>query len=303
MTRVLAALFVVAACTVFTLAEEEKPPVRFPFGPGQTNVPFELVPQDGKTAWKVSGKGNVRVEDLVGGLASAQGLRVSYSMAAAGRLRDSLPYVGPDVGVVIPHAELTEFASDLLSSAGLTIVGASTGKARVVRIEEAAGHALYVTEPELEKLPAGEWVMVRGAPRYASVETIAMVAQARTRADGGVQLRVETGAFVVTGMAGPVRTMLRLIRDADVPGAGDDGKLVRVYDLPGSAKAADAVLVIRALFDDPGQSVHNIEKNVVIQAKGASRVNAAALPANNRVVVRATGADHALVQAVIDAMK
>ncbi len=303
MTRLVAALLAVALCTVFTLAEEEKPPVRFPFGPSQTTLPFEVVQQDGKTAWKIVGKGSVRVEDLVGGLSTANALRVSYSQYASSRLRENLPYVGPDAGVVIPSAELADYSSELLSAAGLTLVGASTGKARVVSTSEAPAYALYVAESDLEKLAASEWVVVRGAPKYASMDVISMVAQSRRRADGSVSFSAQAGSFIITGMAGEIRTMLRLMRDLDQPGAGSEGKLVRVYDIPASVKAADAALVIRALFEEPGQTIQNVEKNIVIMTNRRSDLNVTALPANNRIVVRATAGDHALVQSTIDSMK
>lgn len=303
MSRILAALFVVAACTVFTLAEEEKPPVRFPFGPGTTTLPFDIVQQDGKTAWKVTGKGSLRVEDLIGGLASAHSLRVTYSQRAAGKLKENVPYVGPDGGVVIGNTELADYASDLLASTGLTIVGASTGKARVLETSEAPTYALYVSEAELEKLPATEWAMVRGMPRFASVATIAMVAQARARGDGAVTMRVEDSGYVIIGMAGQVRVMLRLIRDADVAGAGADGKLVRVYDVPAAIKADAAASIIESLFEESSQSVHNVEKNIVIQTRNSQRVNVRALPTNNRIIVRATAGDQSLVQGAIEAMK
>lgn len=303
MTRVLAALLVVAACTALTLAEEEKPPVRFPFGPAQTSLPFEVIQQDGKAAWRVAGKGTLRIEDLVGGLASARNLRVTYSQQAAGRIKESVPYVGPDAGIVVPNAELADYASDLLASAGLAIVGASTGKARVVKTDEAPAIALYVNEIELPELPASEWVTVRGTLRLASIDTVSVLAQTRARGEGGLTVRTESSNFLLTGPAGQVLVMLRMIREADTASAGSDGKLVRVYELPASVKNADAVLVIRALFDEGGQSIHNVEKNIVIQANRGNAVNVAALPPNNRIVVRASTSDHALVQAAINAMK
>lgn len=303
MTRIVAALLAVSLCAVFTLAEEEKPPVRFPFGPGQTSLPFEVTQQDGKTVWKIVGKGSVRVEDLIGGLSTANNLRVTYSQVASTRVRENLPYVGPDAGVIIPNTELADYSSELLSAAGLTLVGASTGKARVVATAEAPGYALYVTEAEVEKLPASEWVVLRGAPRYASIDVISMVAQSRRRSDGAVSFSAQAGSFVVTGMAGEIRTLLRLVRDLDQPGAGSEGKLVRVYDVPAPVKANDAASVIRALFEEPGQSVQNVEKNIVIMTNRRSDVNVTALPTNNRILVRATAGDHALVQSAIDSMK
>lgn len=303
MSRILAALFVVAACTVFTLAEEEKPPVRFPFGPGTTTLPFDIVQQDGKTAWKVTGKGTLRVEDLVGGLASARNLRATYSQQAAGRVKENVPYVGPDAGIVVPNAELADYASELLASAGLTIVGASTGKARVVKTDEAPAIALYVSEIELMELPASEWVTMHGTLRLASMEVVSMLAQSRTRGEGGLTVRMESGSYLLTGPAGQVRVLLGMIREADSASTGSDGKLVRVYELHESVKAADAVLVIRALFDEGGQSIHNVEKNIVIQANRGNAVNVAALPPKNRIVVRASTSDHALVALAIHSMK
>lgn len=303
MTRVLAALIVIAACTVFTLAEEEKPPVRFPFGPAQTTLPFEVIQQDGKTAWKVTGKGSLRMEDLIGGLASARNLRVTYSQQAAARVKENVPYVGPDSGIVVPNAELADYASELMASAGLTIVGASTGKARVVKTDEAPAIALYVNEIELPELPASEWVTVRGTLRLASIDTVIVLAQTRARGEGGLTVRTESSNFVITGPAGQVLVMLRMIRESDSASAGSDGKLVRVYELHESVKAADAVLVIRALFDEGGQSIHNVEKNIVIQANRGNAVNVAVLPPKNRIVVRASTADHALVALAVNGMK
>ncbi|MBX3473805.1 MAG: hypothetical protein KF754_05440 [Planctomycetes bacterium] len=303
MTRVLAALIVIAACTVFTLAEEEKPPVRFPFGPAQTSLPFEVIQQDGKTAWKVTGKGSLRIEDLIGGLASARNLRVTFSQQAAGRVKENVPYVGPDSGIVVPNAELADYASELMASAGLTIVGASTGKARVVKTDEAPAIALYVNEIELPELPASEWVTVRGTLRLASIDTVIVLAQSRARGEGGLTVRTESSNFVLTGPAGQVLVMLRMIRESDSASAGSDGKLVRVYELHESVKAADAVLVIRALFDEGGQSIHNVEKNIVIQANRGNAVNVAVLPPKNRIVVRASTSDHALVALAVNGMK
>lgn len=301
MSRVLAAILVVCMGVVLSVAQEDKPRM-LGDGAGSITLPFAVLNVDGKTAWRVSGRGTVRVEELVSGLATANGLRVSFSAAAAPMARQPLPYIGPDTGVVVSNSEIPDYVSEILSAVGLTMVRASTGRARVVTIAEAPLYALYVTEAELEALPASEWVMTRGAAKYANRATLDMVARSRPRGDGAGIVRFEDTAFIATGMAGEVRSMLRLIHDMDVPGSGDLGKFVRSYEVA-SGKANEAASVLKALFEEFGDSVQNLDRNVVIQTTRQSRINVAALPGTNKVVVRASAGDHSLVQAALEAMK
>jgi hypothetical protein len=316
MSRILAALLVVCVGVVLSLAQEEKPrqpsalqpgppaTSRGPtFGPTGSSIPFEAVQLDGKTAWRVTGRGTVRVEELVAGMASACALRVSYTGAAANHLRDGVPYLGPDGGVVIGNAEIPDFASDLLAATGLAVVGASTGKARVVSLVEAPNYALYVSEAELAALPASEWVIVHGAPMHAGYDALESVA--RLRGDNNPRLRVrviDASGFVATGAVEEVRTLLRIVGELDQPGAGKNGKLVKVYEVP-QARAADAAPLINALFAESGDTVQNLQSNVIIQTRRESRVNAVAIPNTSKIVVRAAASDQSLVQAAVDAMK
>ena len=84
MTRLVAALLVVTVSLAFAAAQEREPGVRFPLGGASSNLPFEVSQVDGKATWKVRGRGTVRIEDLIGGLANAHSMRISYGARAAG---------------------------------------------------------------------------------------------------------------------------------------------------------------------------------------------------------------------------
>jgi len=311
MSRLIAALLVACMGVVLSVAQDEKPRqpeppphgARIPFGPSGASVPFELIQQDGKTAWRVVGRGSVRIEELVAGLASACGMSISYSGKAAPAFRTSVPFQGPDAGVVIVNAELADFVSDLMGAAGVTLAGASTGRARVVTMPEAPSFALYVSEAELALLPRSEWVIVRAAPKFAGTRALDAIAELRARHNErlGVRIIDETG-LVATGTVEDVRTLLRLVHDIDQAGAGHRGKLVKVFEVP-QARAAEAASMINALFTEAGDSVENVESKVIIQTRRDTRVNAVAIPNSGRVIVRAAAGDLALVQTALDALK
>jgi len=294
MTRILAAALVLACGLTLNFAQEKTPVL----GRGSSTLPFEVATVDGKTAWIVTGRGTIYVEDLVGGLANATSSRVSFTARATESRRAALGYLAPDSGVTLKNEQIPAFVNDLLGGQGLTVVGFTQGNARVARIEEAASLAALVSEAELAKVNDAEWVALNLAVANAS---------------GGMAnlLHVYKGAYVssydypggvlITGPAERVRTAVKLMRDFDKPGMG--AWVVRSYDLPEGIKADNARLVLSGLFPSEITEVKQMDTGVSVISRSVPKVHVSVAPVGNRLIVRASSSDQALVQQVILAMK
>ena len=67
MSRWIAAFLVILTAIAFSAAQDTgEKPLRFPFGSSKSQVPFDVIQVDGKTAWRVAGRGNVKIEELIG---------------------------------------------------------------------------------------------------------------------------------------------------------------------------------------------------------------------------------------------
>lgn len=294
MTRLLAALLVLGLALSFSWAQE-----RPTFGRGVVNLPFEVVTVDGKTGWKVTGRGTVALDDLVGGLANATGLRVSFLANAMEARRTTLSYIAPDAGMTLSNAELAGYTGELLGGQGLTLVGFTTGSAKVARIEEAASHAIMVGEAELGAMHASEWVtfsagFVHLSPRAAS-NALSLYRGADMTIVGH-----ESGA-VLTGRAERVRTAMRLLREMDKPAAAS--QMVRAYDLPEGVKAESARALLGSLFPGDVTEVQNIETRVTVTTRQQPRVTSYGSLTGNRLIVAASPQDHTLVAQALASMK
>ena len=85
MSRWIAAFLVILTAVAFSGAQDTgEKPLRFLFGSSKSQVPFDVIQVDGKTAWRVAGRGNVKIEELIAAYSSATGKLVSYEADAAG---------------------------------------------------------------------------------------------------------------------------------------------------------------------------------------------------------------------------
>ncbi|MCB9932606.1 MAG: hypothetical protein H6841_04200 [Planctomycetes bacterium] len=304
MSRLIAALLVVAAAFALSAAQEAPKPEplpRFPFGGSKSQIPFDVVEQDGQKAWRVAGRGNVRIEELIAGYSSATGKRVSYDSAAANASKNSVPYVGPDDGMLVPNAELGDFVSELLEGGQLTLVGHSGAKVRVVRLDDAAGFARVVEAGELAGLPDTEWVTLVRTGLQTSPRGYSRALQHYMRS--GVQIGMEDDMLIATGRVAQVRNLENLITKLESAASGSDGMQVRSYDLPANVKSADAARVIEELFEEPTVSVQELEGKYTVRSDARRDVHVSLVPGANRLLVRARAADHGLVKSALDALK
>jgi hypothetical protein len=299
MSRWIAALLVVVAAFALTAAQDEgEKPLRFPFGGSKSQLPFDVIEVDGKPAWRVVGRGTVRAEELVAGLASAVDIRVTYDAAGAAMARNNVPFVGPDAGMTVPNDQLADYVSDLIGAANLTLVGHSTGRARVVRIDDGFAYARTVTTQELASLPATEWVSITHSG--ISKDSAARSLFDHLRA-AHVYVRAEDGVVIAVGRVEHIRNVQAILEKA---GSGSDGMSVVAYDLAASVKAADAARVISELFATSSTTVDDLDgKGYRVRAEEQRDVNVSVVPGINRLLVRATAVDHRLVKASLDAMK
>ncbi|MCA8947138.1 MAG: hypothetical protein KDB29_12975 [Planctomycetes bacterium] len=301
MPRWIAAVLVLVIAIAFSAAQDSgDKPLRFPFGGSKSQIPFDVIQVDGQTAWRVAGRGNVKIEELVAGYTSATGKLVSYDGQGASVSRETVPYVGPDSGIVVTQNELGDFVSGLIQARGLTLVGHSGDKVRVVTNEAAVSFAEVVEVAALDTLPDSEWVTIARSDLGVDDATIRYALERYRGA--GVWMTSEGSLFVASGQVAQLRNISRLINVFE-QGASSDGREIRAYELGATLKAADAARVIETLFQEPTTRVQNMEGNFSVVTDGEKRVNVSAVPGANRLVVRASSADHSLVKAALEAMK
>lgn len=296
MTRIFAALLLIVLAFALASAQDPEPPVRLPIGGGRSYLPFEMVQQDGKQAWKVVGRGNVKVEDLVGGLSTALGKRISFTSATVSQTRHTVAYTTPEGGVVIPNAELLDFSNQLLASASLAVVGASRGNGTLVTFNEAGGHALLVGAAELGAIPATEWISV------VHTSTFANSAALRDTLTRQVSVAQDYDRIVITGPAEHVRKSLRLLSEFDQPRTDRLAETVRAYTVPAGLQAPAVSNVLAQLFESGTTEIKDMDGKYRVTERSKPRVSIAA-HGTGKVIVRASVQDHALVAAALDAMK
>lgn len=301
MSRWIAAILVTITAFAFAAAQDSgEKPLRFPFGGSKSQIPFDVVEVDGQSAWRVSGRGSVKIEELIAGYTSATGKRVSYDMQASNLARETVPYVGPDSGMVVAHAELGDYVSGLIQARGLTLVGHSGEKVRVVTVQAALAYARVIEPSELAGLPESEWATI--ARSDIAADTYALRSALEPASAGGVWISSEGDLFVVTGRVEQLRNINRIVEKFEGATASN-GREIRVYDLGANLKANDAIGVINSLFEEPGKKIQDFDGRFSVVSEDLSRVNAAAAPTGNRVIVRASAGDHALVKAALLALK
>lgn len=301
MSRWIAALLVVVAAFALSAAQDdgEKPPLRFPFGGAKSQLPFDVIQVDGKSAWRIVGRGSVRIEELVAGLASATTMRVTYDQNGANVSKNNVPYVGSDSGTTVPNAELADFVSELLSAADLTLVGHSTARARVVRMSDGPAYARPVAPAELATLPPTEWVSITRTGLSANAFPDRLF---DTFSRANVYIRSTDGVFTASGRVEQLRNVNAMLDT--VASVGSDGMIVKAYDMAGALKAPDAARVMRELFQDSATTIDDLDgKGYRVRTEDRRQVSTTVSPSGNRLIVRATEADHRLVQAALDAMK
>ncbi len=297
MTKLIAAALVVACALTINYAQE-RPEPRPMFGRGTSNLPFEVVSVNGESGWKVTGRGSVSVEDLLGGLANATNLRVSFSARAGDSKRINLSYLASDSGMTLENKALAGYCGELMGAQQLALVGFTTGRATVARIEEAAGLAVLVTEAELAGIDGAEWVTVNlPIVNVTSRDAEKLLALYRATPMTTVDY---PGGVVVSGPAERVRAAARLLRDMDKPGAGLG--MVRAYDLQDSVKATAAREALLALFPGETSEARVVEGSILLSKSATPRVTVAAA-STSRLIVFASTADHALVQQALTALK
>lgn len=301
MSRWIAALFVVAAAFIFVAAQDEgEKPVRFPFGSSKSQLPFDVIDQDGKKAWRVTGRGTVRVEELIAGYSTATGKRIVYDLTVGGSTKSSASYVAPDDGMTIANEELGNYVAELLESASLTLVGHSTPKARVVKLSEAHGYAGVIQPGDLTTLPDTEWVTLSWhnlGEVYTVAEQLSHFRSALVFVEAS-----ETG-LTVTGRVAQLRNVNALVANHLSGAIGSDGLQLRSYNLPGAVKAADAQRVLNELFEVPVTTISRTDSDYRITSQGDSAVRVSVVSGFNRLLVRASPADHELVASAIAAMQ
>lgn len=301
MSRWIAAVFVLITAFAFSAAQDSgDKPLRFPFGGSKSQIPFDVIQVDGEPAWRVAGRGNVKVEELIAGYTSATGKLVSYDGQGAAASRETVPYVGPDGGIVITQGELGDFVSGLIQARGLTLVGHSGEKVRVVTNEAAVAFAEVVDSSALDKLPDSEWVTI--ARSDLAVEASAVRYSLQRYQNGGVWITSEGSLLVASGQVAQLRNIARLL-DVLEKSASSDGREIRTYELGANLKSADAARIIEDLFQEPATRVQNMDGNFSVVTDSRKRVNVSAAPAANRLIVRASSSDHGLVKAALDAIK
>jgi hypothetical protein len=299
MLRLLAAALLVFVALGFSSAQENDGMVRVPLG--RSHLPFDVVQHEGKTAWRVSGRGRVSVEDLVGGLASATGTRVSFTATAAAQARTAVPWFAPDSGTIIANENLLEFVNDVLAAGRLAVVGSSAGRGTLAGYDEAAAYAPFVALEQLPDLPAGEWATVTRTTSYADRDTV-REALPPAVAQGVVTLGVQGSHLIVTGPVAQVRKLLAVVDAVDTPGAGPGGEMVRSHELPQGVQAQQAVGVLMTLFREDGTTITDMEGRYRVTEGGYQRIRIVAF-GERRVLVRGDAASQAMVAAAIEAMR
>ena len=240
MSRWIAAFLVILTAIAFSAAQDTgEKPLRFPFGSSKSQVPFDVIQVDGKTAWRVAGRGNVKIEELIAAYSSATGKLVSYEADAAGVARGSVPYIGPDGGVVIEQGELGDYVSGLIAAAQITLVGHSTDKVHIVSISNAPGYARVIEASELAGLPDSEWVTIARADLANSGNVLRYALEHYRRSS--VQIASQGEMFVATGRVEQIRNVNRIIEKLD-KAPSSDGSEVRAYDLGAGGKLSQAGL-------------------------------------------------------------
>ena len=299
MSRWIAGLIVVLTAFVFVAAQDDDPPLRFPFGGSKSQLPFDVLEQDGEKVWRVLGRGTVRVEELIAGYTTASGKRVTYDASTGTSAKSSVQYVGPDDGMIIAHDDLGNYVSELLEGARLTLVGHSTDKARVVQLDSAHGFARVIEPNELETLPETEWVTLS----WSNISDGRAVGQLGHFRSALVYIDGSDTQLTATGRVAQLRNVSRLVENRLSNELDSKGMQLKPYNLPGTVKAADAQRILNELFDEPTTSITRIDSAYRVTDSGDRAVKVSIVTGLNRLLVRASPADHTLVQAAIAAMQ
>lgn len=302
MSRWIAAALVIGVALVLSFAQEQPkdPPLRFPFGGSKSQLPFDVIELDGKKAWRIVGRGNIKIEELIAGYTTATGKRVTFSDNGAQYSRTTVPYIGPDDAMTIPNAELGDYVAELLESAGVTLVGHSTSKARVVRLDEAIGFAHVIEPSELASLPESEWVTIAYVDLQTDPRGLRQLFQPFTKA--GTYIVTEENTMTASGRVAQIRNIEKLVTKLESSTTGSSGMQIRSYEL-GTINVATAVGTLNQLFEESSSSINMIADGYTVNTNPRKRINVSAVQGTTRLLVRATAGDHELVEAALAAMK
>lgn len=295
---IVAAAVCVVAIAAFAAAQDEKP-VRLPLG-SKTQLPFEVIVDGGKRSWRIHGRGTIKVEDLVGGLASVVGKRVVYSRYATEQTRNTVSYVAPDEGVLVTAAEIPLYVSDLLASTDLTVTGFSTPTLRVVRMQEAHEYATALEGTSLDGLEDSDWASMLMFSQHSSGSQLADLWRDHGRS-GRLYLRAGERGVLISGRVDALRQVMRLVALADREGASGEA-FVRSYNPPAGVNATDAKRALDELFTRTGSSVTSLEGKYIVKQSDQTEVSVALSPGGNKLLVRARTKDHQSVEAALAAM-
>lgn len=300
--RLIPTLLAVCAClcvaAAFAVAQDDKP-VRLPLG-SKTQLPFEVTGEGAQRTWRINGRGTIKIEDLLGGLASATGKRVAYSRTAMELARSTVSYLAPDEGVTVPAAEIPLYVSDLLGAAELTVTGFNGTTLRVVRLSEVAEYATAVEGNDLSTFPEAEWVTVFVVSSHGGGGDLDHFWKDPMRL-GRYHVRTVYNGVLVSGRVDVLRPRLRMFKLVDQAGASG-GAFVRSYDAPAGINAADAKRALQELFVRKGTSVNALDGKYQVTESDQSDAQISISPGSSKLLVRARAADHASVEVALAAM-
>ena len=298
---VAAAAMILGALVMFSTGDsaQEKRGPGLPFGKSLGSIPFEVVEQNGSVGWKISGRGEVAVESLMAGLASAKGQLVTYSASATGSRKQSVPYVAPESGRVVSGEGLSLYVSDLLASVLLTIISPVEGRILVISTHEAAAYSEPATLELLPGLAPELWVTLQVPLKFQSQRELSRLTLGGSYAL--VSTRSSPGNLLVSGRADHVRRLMAVITAADEPSLND--QYVVAYSLSSNESRDAAAVALHSLFPVPSKKVLSAEGGVVVESSNPPKLTVSAPASGTVLLVRATRADHEAVMRVIEALK
>lgn len=299
MTRFLAAVVVIVATMAVTMAQADP---RMPLG-RLNPLSIEVIEQDSKNSWRVAGRADIRVEDLMSLFAGATQTLVSYSDSTI--QRHSVNYTAPEKGILLDDKAIPMFVSDLLHSVNrYTMVGFTEGRTRVMSADEAHGYARYIDPGALASMNEAEWVIIRvPLERVEARWIVGMLDNTLGEAKRSMRLQAVGSFIVISGRVDRVRRLHRFVLDLDSSATTAMSEhLVRSFDVPAGVKAVDIITVIGVHFPVSTTTVTR-ETGASVTETRIPRVTASISTNGAKVVARGTKADLNQVESLINAMK
>ncbi|MDC1141626.1 hypothetical protein OAU50_00920 [Planctomycetota bacterium] len=304
MSKWIAAVAVIAAVFTLSFAQDKRQPFKFPNnGGGSGDLPWAVSDGMDGTVWKVSGTGTVSVSALVSGVCAARDQIFTYSASASRSVQRTVPYAAPDKGLALKGNSIASFASNLLETENLTIVGLDGHSGRIVTLPEAFGEARYIEAVQLEKLHPSDWATVLIELQHSNAAAVVNNINQLNRQAPSLLVSPMANNVMLTGRVASLMQIAAFVKSTDKPGTGSHSDVIRSYDLPEGTNSLDAKAIVSGLFRPDSARVTNTNNDVKVYQTSRERVNVSAIESKNRLVVRATAADHELVKQAIEAMK